>query len=1054
MFKKNLLRIGCLWLQKGAICTTILQLPAKNLQHTMNTNRTFLATLLHFLYISLFSQTPISGVVNHYTSVMQFDYCNGVMLVNDPMGFLPGDKVLVIQMQGASINTSNSGNFGDIENMGGAGFYEINEIKAISGNEITLRFELLHEYSVNGGLQLVSVPVYQDAVVTGLLTAAPWNGATGGVVVLQATGTLTLEAPIDVSGKGFRGGAVNVVHSPCTFLTNADKFHYNAAAWEGAPKGEGIAATVPGKELGRGAQANGGGGGNDHNAGGGGGANYFQGGIGGKQGSSSIFGCTGKHPGRGGKATPVNFDRLLLGGGGGAGHIDDDGAGSAGGNGGGIVILIADKLISNGQSILSNGIKPLFAHGDGAGGGGAGGTVLLDVKTVEGNLSVEITGGDGGDVANDASRCFGAGGGGAGGRLITTNFVVSHVDLKGGSPGINTEPSGECDGPSNGAMAGLDGLQQTNLPGFPFAGHSFEETSIVSQPQSEFGCENLNVAFSFFLTGNYLLYQWQENDGTGWVDLTAGNTYDNVNKPTLSINNPQPGMNGFQYRCHAYNACGSEEWSAPASLNIIAAPSPDFSFSSLGNGEYQFSNNSQSADSYLWDFGDGETSSESSPVHQYANFGDYTVTLTATNACGSVTLTKMIAVQTPPSAAFHFDSPGGCFPLTVQFFNESSVNSEGFEWHFEGGTPAVSYEANPVIVFEEGGIFDVILIAHNVAGADTLVKTDLIVVDNVPAVNFSAAVNDLTVTFANLSQQAAYGYYWDFGDGNTSVEVSPVHTYATGGFYTVTLTAENECGQATYTQSVATGAYPNAAFEAQFFGGCAPLTVAFTNLSTGANLTEYAWEFPGGFPATSNLEHPAITYETPGVYDVKLTVKNALGEHTIVKPQFVEVKQSPEALFDFTVTDQAVHFINQSTDGWTYLIWDFGDGTSSTMENPLHVYQQPGFYDVTLTLANSACGSAISRQIFLDFTAIKEAEPPLNMEVFPNPASDIIFAKIAAENNSPVAIKLWDNFGRALLTEPAKTGDYSFDISGFSAGIYWLEIRTESAVKSVKLVKL
>lgn len=237
--------------------TTLSRIPHQTNTFIMNT--TFCGVLFSlFLSFPLFAQTSISGIINSYAKVSAINSCDGKLTVSSTTGFSVGDKVLILQMKGATINESNGSSFGNIETMGSAGFYEKNEILSIAGNVVSLKFQMANVYDPTGAVQLVSMPAYQNAVITDTLKAAPWNGQKGGVIALSVEGKLTMNAPINASKSGFRGGLVNVVSSDCNFLTNADDYYYSMTNWKGAPKGEGIAEFIPGKEQGRGAQANGG----------------------------------------------------------------------------------------------------------------------------------------------------------------------------------------------------------------------------------------------------------------------------------------------------------------------------------------------------------------------------------------------------------------------------------------------------------------------------------------------------------------------------------------------------------------------------------------------------------------------------------------------------------------------------------------------------------------------------------------------------------------------------------------------------------------------------
>ncbi|MCF8245135.1 MAG: PKD domain-containing protein [Saprospiraceae bacterium] len=1006
--------------------------------------------LLTFITLPIFSQSQIFGIINQYAKVTAIEPCEAKLTVSDGSFFGPGGKVLVIQMKGANINTSNSGSFGNIDDVGSAGFYEINEVLSVLGNDIYLKNELLHFYGPASSVQLVTVPEYANVDAVGEVKAKPWDGSTGGVLILEAT-NLNLQASIDVSGTGFRGAQQVEVVSDCSFFTNADAFSYSTTNWRGSPKGEGIANLVQDKEHGRGAQANGGGGGNDHNSGGGGGGNIVDGGIGGKQ-SVGGFGCDGDYPGRGGKACPIQAGRIFLGGGGGAGHFDDTGAGSSGANGGGIAIIIAQTIEANGFSILANGMKPPIAHGDGAGGGGAGGTILLKTNSILGVLSIEAKGGGGGDVINNSDRCNGAGGGGSGGRLLANTNNFAQVNLDGGPPGVNTVASGQCNGPSNGAEEGEIGLQ-SNLSAIPTAQNEIQQIEILQQPTDVFACVGLQVDITFQVQGNYLEYQWQLNSGAGWGNVPIGPNYAGALSHELTIFNVVPAMDGFQYRCLVSSPCIADFYSDEVSLVLTGLPAAAFDIVPIGNGSYEFQNNSANSTSFLWDFGDGNTSIEPNPTHTYSDFGDYTVTLVATGPCGDDELTINLNVAVLPTADFSFQNAGFCAPQTVTFTNLSSSNAESFEWILPGGTPSTFIGTTPMVTYNQAGIFDVTLIAFNSVGSDTFSLSQVIEIGGPPVANFGFSVANLTVSFDNLSLNGNNGFLWDFGDGVTSDEENPIHTFDMQGLFQVSLTAFNDCGQVTITLTVPTGSLPLANFMADFTTGCNPMTVHFQNQSSGSNLSGYSWEFPGGTPAFSNEENPVVTYDQPGLYQVNLTTTSPFGSHAISQPDYVKVYLTPIANFDFLQDGQIVYFNNSSVGG-TYYHWDFGDGNTSSGVNPVHEYTIAGVFDVELTTSTLNCGSAISNQVFIEPSATKEPGQPIEIAIFPNPTAGFCIVNLGRSKHQPIKIRLLDSLGRQLQSFDIQNDTVKLSFADYPAGLYFVEVSSEGFIRTKKLMKL
>lgn len=422
--------------------------------------------LLFLSLLSIFSlnllATDISGIINQYSKVTAAGNCDNAIVVQTPENFEKNEEVILIQMQGATIVEDDNASFGSLQDLNGTGLYEKAEITLISNDTIYFRNNISNTYNFSKKLQIVSYPRYSDVTITSTLTCKAWDGETGGLLAFQVSGDVTINAPIDVSGKGFRGGSNNEISgNGCTWLFASSAFFYPNTSWEGASKGEGIAEYITGKEFGKGAQANGGGGGNDHNSGGAGGGNYGAGGSGGDNDDPSTFACKSYDPGIGGYTVPNSANYAFMGGGGGAGH-GNNGLSSAGANGGGIIIISASGFQGTDQQILAKGNSAsITSGGDGAGAGGAGGTVVLQVTTMGTNLTVDISGGNGGNVDDEFyNRCHGPGGGGAGGVIKSVNGLGTvTINKNGGSAGIVTNSTAACNGTVNGAAAGASGGQ-------------------------------------------------------------------------------------------------------------------------------------------------------------------------------------------------------------------------------------------------------------------------------------------------------------------------------------------------------------------------------------------------------------------------------------------------------------------------------------------------------------------------------------------------------------------------------------------------------------------
>jgi gliding motility-associated-like protein len=400
----------------------------------------------------------LSGIVNDYTPVLGFGCDSSTLEVGPLTGFSAGDKVLLIQMQVPQVDLSNSPAFGTLLNTNCIGNYEFNRIQSVSGNIIQLQFALTKPYDLSGKVQLVRVPELDSATVCGL-TCLPWNGTIGGVLALDVKNQITMTGNVDVSERGFRGGQVEMNNVPWVF--GEQQYFYGPVPAQAAQKGEGIVLIPLDFSFGRGRAGNGGGGGNAHNGGGGGGANAGAGGDGGLEITFPFVQPTPNTNGIGGQKYFENqTDKVLLGGGGGAGHANEL-LGSSGGSGGGIVFLLANTLETNNFRILANG-EDVFGgteRNDGQGGGGGGGTVVLQVGSIVGNLTCELSGGRGGsNPYTPQNQIHGPGGGGGGGKLLLVQNSPNVTPvLQGGINGVSSLNF------TNGAMPGESGRLLTGF---------------------------------------------------------------------------------------------------------------------------------------------------------------------------------------------------------------------------------------------------------------------------------------------------------------------------------------------------------------------------------------------------------------------------------------------------------------------------------------------------------------------------------------------------------------------------------------------------------------
>ena len=384
--------------------------------------------------------------------------------------------------------------------------------------------------------------------------------------------------------------------------------------------------------------------------------------------------------------------------------------------------------------------------------------------------------------------------------------------------------------------------------------------------------------------------------------------------------------------------------------------------------EVTFENTSEGQTMNTWAYGNGETSATNDSLHSKVFFNPtqeliaYETVLTATNAHGCAT-DAMVSFDVAPHLNAAFDAVNaGCSPVNAQLINQSE-GAASYSWSFnDGSMPSNEFQPNHSFVntTNEDMTFEVQLIAQSAYGC---VDTVSVGVHVYPMPHAEFSVTPVTQTYPNatvginnmsLSSDAAV-QYWSFGDGAELAGEQPIfHTYNTWGTYNITLLVDNGyCADAQTEQIQILSPNPVANFTGSG-AGCAPLLVAFDNLSNhGAG---YVWDF--GDDYMTSEESPVHVYTRPGVYNVSLTAIGFEGqEHEAIHYATVEVFPTATAAFVFSPSqvvapDQPVEFINLSDEDATEFLWTFGDGMVSTEANPIYTYTEPGQYDVSLTANN------------------------------------------------------------------------------------------------------
>ncbi|MFN8243995.1 MAG: PKD domain-containing protein [Ferruginibacter sp.] len=382
--------------------------------------------------------------------------------------------------------------------------------------------------------------------------------------------------------------------------------------------------------------------------------------------------------------------------------------------------------------------------------------------------------------------------------------------------------------------------------------------------------------------------------------------------------------------------------------------------------------------SYQWTFGDGGTSTLINPSHTYTNAGTYTVRLIVINNNGCRdTLTRANSIIIGTVNAEFTNAPSVCVNNSISFTNTSSPTPVSSAWDFGDGTTSTA--ASPVKQYSNPGNYVVRLIANFGSCTDTAYHSVNVLPKPTSAFNAidtAACRPPLTVNFMNGSLLPGYSYQWDFGDGNTSTQASPTHTYTSSGLFTVTLITTNftGCSDTLKRISYIKIQPPQVTIDNLPQSYCAPLTWQFTStVNSVVPITGYEWDFGDG--NTSTQASPTHTFPA-GSYTIRLVITTQGGcTDTATVVDGIIASTRPSANFTATPRDACAHtqvgFTDLSTGNITQWLWNFGDGATSTEQNPNHMYEDTGYFTVRLVVWNHGCKDTI---IFTDYIHIN---PPI-----------------------------------------------------------------------------
>lgn len=483
-------------------------------------------------------------------------------------------------------------------------------------------------------------------------------------------------------------------------------------------------------------------------------------------------------------------------------------------------------------------------------------------------------------------------------------------------------------------------------------------------------CSVVNFSGNATINGN-LSWYWDFGDGATAVGQNVSHNFNPGSNYTVMLT------------VSVTTVCGTGKAKSVKQINLTAnMPVSKFGTAvNCNNAVVTFTDSSAVPNgtiiSWMWDFGDGQTSTAQNPIHIYLNNGSYNVSLTTISSgmCNNTAAFQKTVVILPKLIA-DFSFSAGCLNIPLQFIDISTANGATItNWFWDFGNGTGSQKQNPENSFNLENDYQVkfSIATANGCHSDTIVKTLHINPRPNAQFSFKGGCENQATSFidqSEISKGNVVAWNWDFSQVGVASQQSPTIYFPAPGNYTAKLVVQSDknCTSDTVTKAIIIESKPLAAFA--MADGCSgqPNTPSNNSSILSGTITNYFWN--NGEGLVSALAQPSFRYQGYGKFDVKLVAISKNGCVSDSSSQTVNIESKPAVNFHFanTCPGNPIAFENTSTNEYGSIIswdWNFGDQQAiNHFKEPVITYKSFGSYTITLTAKTAnGCIASLTKQL-------------------------------------------------------------------------------------------